>query len=243
MRGVSFTHPVLALFVIWGVSLTHPMLALNLCGEFLLHIPRWIPLFFLMGGISLTHPILALLLSGEFLLHIPCLLFLCGEFLLHIPCLLFLCGEFLLHIPCWIHFFLGSFSYTSHDCFIFYVGSFSYTSHADFFFFFFFFLFLFYFIFYFFNLRSFSYTSHVSFFLSILMWRVFLGHPILAFFSSGEFLFHISRWLYFYLGSFYYRSHACFCVGGVSLTHPMLFCCCFVLFLLFVFLSSFSLFL
>ena len=42
MRGISLTHPILALFFIWRVSLTHPMLAFfssSFCGEFLLHIP------------------------------------------------------------------------------------------------------------------------------------------------------------------------------------------------------------
>ena len=66
----------------WGVSL-----ASFFCGEFLLHIPRW--LYFSVGsfsytshacliflwGVSLTHPVLPLFFSGEFLLQIPCLLF------------------------------------------------------------------------------------------------------------------------------------------------------------------------
>ena len=35
MGGVSLTHPVLDLFLMWGVSLTHPELTSLLCGEFL----------------------------------------------------------------------------------------------------------------------------------------------------------------------------------------------------------------
>ena len=34
----------------------------------------------------------------------------------------FLSGEFLLHVPCWLHFYLGSFSYTSRAGFIFIWG-------------------------------------------------------------------------------------------------------------------------
>ena len=49
-----------------------------------------------MGGVSLTHPVLASFLSGEFLLH----------------------------IPCWLHFYLGSFSYTSRAGHIFIGGVF-----------------------------------------------------------------------------------------------------------------------
>ena len=83
-----------------GVSLTHPVLASFLSGEFLLHIPRWLQVFF--WEVSLTHPVLPL----------------------------FLCWEFLLHIPCWLRFYLRSFSYTSRACFNFCVGSFSSTYRA-----------------------------------------------------------------------------------------------------------------
>ena len=87
-------------------------------GEFLLNIPCW--LHFDVGsssytsradlvfvwGVSLTHPMLALYFCGQFLLHSFCwLLFLIWVFLLHIPC-------------CPFFFYLGSFSYTSHVCFI-----------------------------------------------------------------------------------------------------------------------------
>ena len=85
------------------------------------------------------------------------------------------------------------------------------------------------------NLGSFSYTSHAGF---IFIWGVSLTHPVLASFSSGEFLLSILYWVHFYLGSFSHTSCAGFycylgsfsytsCVGfifvwAVSLTHPML---------------------
>ena len=58
---------------------------------------------FYVWGVSLTHHMLALYLSGEFLIH----------------------------IPFWLHFYLGSFSYTSHACFNFLWGI-SFTSHVGF---------------------------------------------------------------------------------------------------------------
>ena len=51
---------------------------------------------FFIGGVSLTHPVLASFLSGRFVLHIPCWFF--------------------------FHFYLGSFSYTSHAGLIFMGG-------------------------------------------------------------------------------------------------------------------------
>ena len=130
-----------------------------------------------MWGVSLTHPVLTSLL----------------------------CGEFLLHIPCCLHFYVGSFSYTSRAvftsmrgvslthpvlssllcgefllhipcCLHFYVGSFSYTSRAVF-------------------------TS---------MWGVSLTHPVLSSLLCGEFLLHIPCCLHFYVGSFSYTSRADF---------------------------------
>ena len=98
---------------ILGVFLTRPMLALLFCGEFLLHIPWWLP--FLIWGVSLTHPVLFSFLSAKSHLNIPCC-FICiwGVSLTHPILTLFLCGEFLLHNLCWLPFYLGSFSYTSH---------------------------------------------------------------------------------------------------------------------------------
>ena len=74
------------------------------------------------------------------------------------------------------------------------------------------------------------------------MWGVSLKHSVLTSFLCGEFLLHIPCWIYFYVGSFSYTSHACFfyffyfnlgsfsytsCVGfifmsGVSLKNPVL---------------------
>ena len=143
-----------------------------------------------------------------------------------------------MHIPFWLHFYLGSFSYTSQACFNFLWGI-SYTSHVGF------------------KkniiLGSFSYTSHAGF---IFMRGVSQTHPVLALFLSGEFLLHIPFLLYFFgwagwvgrssytgefllhipcwgclffvclflnLGSFSYRSRAGFVfMRGVSLTHPVL---------------------
>ena len=193
----SFSYTSSAGFIfVFGVSLTHLVLASFLCGEFLLHIPCYLHFyagsfsytpragfslslslfnfFYFIWGVSLTHPVLALFLSGEFLLH----------------------------IPCWHHFYLGSFSYTSHAGFIFYSGSSSYTSHAGF-------------IFNcgvslthpvlasFFFLGRFSYTSRAGF---IFMRRVSLTHPVLTSFLCGEFLLHIRCWLHFYAGTFFYIS-------------------------------------
>ena len=127
---------------------------------------------------------------------------LCGEFLWHIPCWLFffspffffffLSGEFLLHIPRWLYFSVRSFSYTSHDCFISMWGvSLTHPMLAFFFFF------------------------------LLLIWWVSLTHPVPASYLCGEFLLQIPYWLYFYLGSFSYTSHACFLfLWGVCLTHP-----------------------
>ena len=108
MLGVSLTHPVLALFYSGGFSYTSragfifyffifyfqfpckSRAGFIFCGHFFLHVPGCLILF-LIWGISLSHPMLAS----------------------------FFCREFLLHIPCWLHFYLGSFSYTSHNGFIF----------------------------------------------------------------------------------------------------------------------------
>ena len=156
ISGVSLTHPLLALFFTWGVSLTHPVLSwflwnafllhilcclrflLFVCflsGEFLLHIPRWLFFFFfnfILGWFSYISRTVFIFIWGLSLKHPVPASFLCGEFLIHIPCWLFLCGEFLLQIPCCLHFYLGSFSYTSRAVLIFMQGVFSYTSRAGF---------------------------------------------------------------------------------------------------------------
>ena len=142
-----------------------------------------------MWGVSLTHPVLVSFIIWGVSLTQSVLFFSFFFF--------FLSGKFLLHIPCWLHFYLGSFSYTSHasltkkysgeyplhiPCWLhFYMGSFSYTSRAGF------------------NLisglslthpmlvlknilGSISYTSRAGF---IFMRELSLTHPILFSFLSG----------------------------------------------------------
>ena len=138
-------------------------------------------------------------------------------------------GSFL-QILCWLHFYLSSFSYTSHDGVIFLwavsithpmMGSFSYTSRAVLFSFFFFSSFFFLFPFY---LGNFSYTSHVCF---ISLWGVSLTRPLLVSFSFLN-LVSFSSTSYagfiFYVGSFLIHPVLASFLsgGGVSLLHPML---------------------
>ena len=117
-----------------------------------------------------------------------------------------LSGEFLLHIPCWLQFYLGSFSYISHDGFIFIWGvslthpvlalhfcgmfllhipcgmcffkSGEFLLHIPV-------TLSFYFSFY---RGSFSYTFRAGF---IFMWGVSLTHPMLTLFLCGKFLLDI----------------------------------------------------
>ena len=159
------------------------MLVSFLCGEFLLHIPYWLYFylgslsFFFLWGVSLTHPMLASLSLSLSLIW--------GVSLRHPMLALFLSGESLLHIPRCLHFYAGSFSYTSRAGFFnFYQGSFSYISRA-------------------------------GFFLYLFIWGVSLAHPALVFFFFfffffllAQFLLHISCWLHFCLGSFSYTSRA-----------------------------------
>ena len=156
---------------------------------------------FFMWGVSLRHPALA-------------------------SFILFLSREFPSQIQSCLHFYLGSFSYTSPAGLIFTWGdSLSHPVLASFFcaevllhipcwlfssppppppppfFFFFFFL----------NLGNFTYTSLADF---IFLWGVSLTHPVLAFFVFC---------FCFNLGSFSYTSGAgSIFLWGVSLTHPML---------------------
>ena len=151
----------------------------------------------------------------------------------------FLCGEFLLHIPCCLHFYSGSFSYTSHAGFIFIRGvSLTHPVLASFLFWEFLLHIQYYFHTY---LGSFSYTSRAAF---IFMWGVSLTHPVLSFYSRSfsytsraGFIFFLESFSYtsragflffllfflFFLGSFSYTSPAGFIfIRGVSFTHPML---------------------
>ena len=123
-RG-SFSYTSRAAFIfILGVCLTHPVLASFLSGECLLNISCWIhfyvgsfsytscAVFIFMQSVSVTYPMLSWFLCNEFLLHIPYFLIL----------FFVLLGECFLHIPCWLHFYLGTFYYTSHAGFIFIGG-------------------------------------------------------------------------------------------------------------------------
>ena len=223
-----------------------------LCGEFVLDIRLWLLSFFsflsrefpsqiqsclhfYLGSFSYTSPAGLIFTWGDSLRHPVLASFLCAEVLLHIPCgllllllLFFLSRKFHLHIPCWLHFSVGSFSYTSRAGFLFSfksgelllhircwlyfsVGSFSYTSYAGFIF------------------PWGVFLTHAVFIpcclLLFFIWGVSLTHPLLASFLSREFLLHIPCWLYFLsgefplnipyllyvsMGSFSYTSHAGF---------------------------------
>ena len=102
---------------------------------------------------------------------------------------LFLSGEFLLHSPCWLHFYLGSFSYTSRAGFIFLLQvSITHPMLALFFCGEFLLHIPCWLFFLFFNLGSFFYTSRAGF---IFMRGVSFTHPVLALVLSWEFLLHI----------------------------------------------------
>ena len=136
---------------------------------------------------------------------------------------LFLCGMFVLDIPCCLHFYAGSFFYTSHAGFVFVlIGEF--LLHIPYWLYFLsgelllhipWLLFI--------SVGSLSYTSRVSISLFnvvifsstshagfIFMRGVSLTHPGLASFLSGEFLLHIPCSVHFCLGTLSYTSHADF---------------------------------
>ena len=165
------------------------MLASFLSGEFLVQIPCCLQFyarslsytlsvaffffFLFIWGVFLTNPMLVLLFIGEVSLTHPVLAS-------------FLSEEFLLHIPRWLHFYAGSFSYTSRAvavvfvlvivCLLFIWGV--YLTHLMLLNFFFFF-----------KWGSFSYTSRAGFF-NFFIGRLSLTHLVLASFLSGEFLLH-----------------------------------------------------
>ena len=163
---------------------------------------------------------------------------------------LFLSGEFLFHIPYTIHFYVGSFSYTSHAGCIFMLGGF--VTHPILSWFLckeflwdipcWLLLLLFIFIFYF---LSGEFLLYIPCWLTlfyrgsfIFIQGVSLTHPMITSFLSGEYLLHIPCWLHSYLGHLFYASRAGFnmisvlClthflagfifIGVVSLTHPMM---------------------
>ena len=137
------SHPgffsLFLLFLIWGVFLSLSILASFLFEEFHFNIRCWL-LFYVgsfsyrshahfifyfgsfsytsraalifMWGVSLTHPVLVSFIIWGVSLTQSVLFFLLLFFYLFIF-FFFLSGKFLLHIPCWLHFYLGSFSYTS----------------------------------------------------------------------------------------------------------------------------------
>ena len=174
----------------------------------------------------------------------------CGEFLLDIRLWLlsffsFLSREFPSQIQSCLHFYLGSFSYTSPAGLIFTWGdSLRHPVLASFFcaevllhipcg------LFLLLLLFFFFFPGNFTYTSLAD---SIFLWGVSLTHPVLAscfLLNLGSFSYtsgagSIFPWgvslthpmlssSFFHLGSFTYTSLAGFIfISGVSLTHPVL---------------------
>ena len=132
-----------------------------------------------MSGVSLTRPVLALILSADILLHIPCCL----------------------------HFYRGSFSYTSRAGFIFIWGfSLTYPRAG-------------------FTFLCWEFLLHIPCFFSFFFFTegISLTHPMPSFFLYGELPLQIPCRLHFYLGSSSYTSHTGFIfLWGVSLTHPML---------------------
>ena len=231
--GVSLTHPVLAAFLSGSFSYTshagffyvgtfsNTTLALFFYGDFLLHIPCWLFLFF-YWGVSLTDTVLASIYQVSFSYTSRVgFIFIWGVCLTHpmlvwYPMLVwFYCGEFLLHTPCWLLFLIWGvslihpvlFSFSSAESLLyifllhFYVWNFSYTSHTDFFF-----------------IWGVSLTQPVLF-----IWGVSLIHPVLASILMGNFSYTFSAGLIFYLGTLSYTSDIGFIfLWGVSLTHPVL---------------------
>ena len=203
MWGVSLTHPCwLLFFLIWGVTITHPVMLsffFSLPFSFLFFFFFHFFLSFFIWGVSLTHPLLASFLSGEFLLH----------------------------IPCWLHFYLGSFSYTTRASFHWISGHIS-------------FIFMWEVSFTHPLLTSFlciKFLLHIPCCLHFSAWSFSYTYHARFSFILG-FLLHIPCWLHFHLGSFTYTSHAgfifylgSFCytsragfifIWGVSHKHPML---------------------
>ena len=225
LGGFSYTSHVQIIFM-QGISQTHPVLASFLSREFLLHIPRWLPVFvfclgssfftsrigfflfyffyFFIGGVSLTHPGLAWILMRR--VSLP-----------HTVLLDLYTGSFSYTSRAGFVFYLETFSYTSRASLKFYAGSFSYTSRAAWCF-----------------MRGVSLTHpvlasflsgefllHIPRWLQFFFWEVSLTHPVLPLFLCWEFLLHIPCWNHFHAGNFSNTSRAGFIfISGVSLTHP-----------------------
>ena len=174
----SFSYTSRTGFVsISGVSLTHPMLALVSVGSFSYtsHV-NFFSLFF--RGVYLD--ILCLLFFlffffnlGSFYYTSRAGFYVWGVSLTHPMLALYLSGEFLIHIPFWLHFYLGSFSYTSHACFnffFFFLNSEEFLLHIP--------------CWLHFYAWSFADSSRSGF---ISIWGVSLTHPMLAFFFFSFF--------------------------------------------------------
>ena len=147
----------------------------------------------------------------------------------------FLSGEFLLNIPCWLHFYVGSFSYTSHADFFMWGVCLTHPELPSLCFFFGGGVLLHIPCWLHFYLGSFSYTCRAGF---ISVSEVYVRDPMLDLLFRGGFLLHIPCWLLFLnLGSFSYTSRAgfifiwvgwgvllndIFIIGGHSLTHTVL---------------------
>ena len=130
--GVFLIHPVLALFLSGEFLLHVPCYLYFSLGRFFCtsHAGYFCSFFFfsfffsIWGVFHLTHPVLAFLyifFYYRFLIQGVSphtsragFIYIWGISLTHSVLASFLYGEFLLHIPCWLHFSLGSFSYTSH---------------------------------------------------------------------------------------------------------------------------------
>ena len=201
---VSLTLPMLASFFMRGVSHTHPVIALFFCGKFLLHFPCWLhfyagslsytsrAVYSFMQGVSVTHSLLFF-----FFFFFFAFFFKSGEFLLLIPSWFYLLSaEFLLHTSCWLHFCFGSFSYTSRGGFIcIWVVSLTHPAQSSFL----------YGEFLLYNpsfcVRSFSYTSRAGF---IFIWGVSLTHPMVCGFVVVLFFVFLSVEFLLHAGLFYF---------------------------------------
>ncbi len=220
MRWVSLIHPMLASFLSRTFSYTSHADFIFIAGVYLTHPVVALLLFLLL---SREFPVLASFLSWGFLLHIPCWRhFYLGSFsYTSLPGFTFLWGVSLTR-PMLASFLfnLGSFSYTSSaglvfiwgvslkhpipvsivfgefllhiPCWLsFYAGMFSHTPHVAFI-----------------IMRGVCLTHPVL--ISFFIGEVSLTQPVPASFLSGQFLLHIPCWLYIYVGSFSYTSHAGF---------------------------------
>ena len=112
---------------------------------------------------------------------------------------LFSFEDFVLHMPCWLHFSLGSLSYTYRPGFFFFLIWGVSLAHPV--------------------LALFlpgEFIWRIQWILSPSLWSF---SPVLPSFLSGEFLLHIPSWLHFYVESFPYTPHVGFLLWGGVLLH------------------------